>query len=232
MNSLTKIACTALALTSIAAPAVANSVDVNVTGRLVPVACTPSVVGGGIVNYGTIKAADLNSADGYTILSGHTLDFSIACDSPTRIALKAINGRTDTLVGENDGENGAPAPPEVQIFGLRGLTSVGLGLDGTRRIGGYALNMTSPMVDGVTATSIMQNGATWTVGLNALLYGGGASPRIWSWMDNGSPTVTPSALENFNASLHLVAFINKPSELDTTKPIVLNGLTTLEVIYL
>jgi hypothetical protein len=42
----------------------------------------------------------------------------------------------------------------------------------------------------------------------------------------------PDAIKNVTIDLKVQAYINKASELDLTKPVILDGLTTLELIYL
>ncbi|MNW06548.1 hypothetical protein D3C71_2029760 [compost metagenome] len=58
------------------------------------------------------------------------------------------------------------------------------------------------------------------------------SKSFWqpSWAATG--TLTPVAFKTLATTLEVQAFINKASELDITKPIQLDGLATLELIYL
>lgn len=100
----------------------ADSVDLKVIGTITPVACTPTLSGGGTVDYGTIKA-DTLKADDYTVLPMRTLDFSITCDGNAKVAVSAISGRPGTALGADEASNGAATVPAgVTLFGLDSAT--------------------------------------------------------------------------------------------------------------
>ncbi|MGA4583632.1 DUF1120 domain-containing protein [Enterobacter hormaechei] len=63
MNAMFKKGMLASALAVVASSALAaSSVDIQVTGKIVPSSCTPTFIsGGGIADYGTISASSLNS---------------------------------------------------------------------------------------------------------------------------------------------------------------------------
>ena len=42
----------------------------------------------------------------------------------------------------------------------------------------------------------------------------------------------PAAFKNLTINLTVQAYINKASELDLTKPVILDGLSTIELVYL
>ncbi|EMF07027.1 fimbrial protein [Serratia marcescens VGH107] len=114
--------------------------------------------------------------------------------------------------------------------------SVGLGtaFNGAK-IGGYTIG-TDPnsfTVDGKTATYIRStdNGKSWETGnpVFNIFYDAGAE-RLTSWSASGNPV--PVAFTTMNATMGVQAYINKTSELDLTQPVKLDGLTTLEIVYL
>ena len=79
----------ALALLATTASAfAADSVDVRVIGTIVPAACTPTLSGGGTVDYGTIKADTISATD-YTVLPEKQISFLDPCDAPAKVALNA-----------------------------------------------------------------------------------------------------------------------------------------------
>ncbi|MHA7848005.1 DUF1120 domain-containing protein [Serratia sp. D1N4] len=229
-----------LATTSLPVMA-AESVDIKVIGTISPVACSPSLSGGGVVDYGTIKTNTL-SADSYTALEEKQIDFAITCDGPAKVAIKAINGRPGTLptaLTENAGIGNA-SPTGIMFFnaGSANLGIVGLGLDGgaaadKNRIGGYStrIDPTTALVDGeaVDGISAQESTMAWGKASTGAMYNS-TSQRVISWAEPGS--LTPKAFTTMSAKLGVQAFINKTSELDLTHEITLDGLTTLELVYL
>ncbi|EKS7202333.1 DUF1120 domain-containing protein [Enterobacter asburiae] len=210
--------------------AFAESVDVKVNGTIIPAACTPALAGGGVVDYGNIKASTL-SADDYTTLPEKEIDFSITCDALAKVALNAVNDRPGTMAGVTEGYNGAATTP-VPVFGVSSAMGVGLGLDGTAKIGGYAVRLDPAKVtaDGSSVDGIKNGGAgstDWTGSPGSVFSN---APRYISWAKTGE--LTPVAFKVLAGKLGVQAYINKASELDLTHAIHLDGQTTLEVIYL
>ncbi|CAI0770411.1 DUF1120 domain-containing protein [Serratia quinivorans] len=214
----------------------ADSVDLKVIGTITPVACTPTLSGGGTVDYGTIKA-DTLKADDYTVLPVKSLDFSITCDGNAKVAVNAFSGRMGTTVGDAEATNGAATiPAGITLLGLDSTTvtmqAFGLGLDGTKKIGGYAtgIGVTGAKADGVEVDSINRYGSgVWTKAVTNNIMSSKTERHI-TWAATG--TLTPVAFKTLAAKLDVQAFINKASELDITKPIHLDGLATIELVYL
>jgi type 1 fimbria pilin len=233
IKQMQKTACAlaVLATTSLSAMA-ADSVDVRVIGTITPAACTPTLSGGGTVDYGTMKP-DTLSDTAYTLLSEQQLDFAITCDAPAKLALKAINGRPNTLAGGTEGVGGYGVPP-ITLLGSTVARAAGLGMDGTAKIGGFAVALKGDTVtaDGNTVSSLVSSnmGSSWSVG-NGGEIGGAAVANNWrSWGATG--TTTPVAFTNLAGKISVQAYLNHASELDLTKPVNLDGLTTIELIYL
>jgi type 1 fimbria pilin len=213
----------------------ADSVDVKVIGTISPVACTPTLSGGGTVDYGTIKS-DTLKADDYTVLPVKSLDFAITCDGNAKVAVKAINGRMGTAAGGTEDAKGSTKPPVALTIGGN---SFGLGLAGTKKIGGYALQTSNLTYDGKTAVAIY-NSADWAAD-TWISYAGGPGDKgvlininspVLKESVAATGTLVPIAFKNLAGKLEVQAYINKGSELDLTKPIQLDGLTTLELVYL
>lgn len=228
----TACALTVLATTSL--PALAESVDVRVIGTITPAACTPVLSGGGTIDYGSIHPTSLSST-AYTVLPVKSVDFAITCDAPAKIAVKAMNGRVGTAAGVNDTVNGAIAPSGVTLFGITNAAVVGLGLDGAAKIGGYAVQITPSTysADGTAVDGIYRNNPTdaaWGLSVSGNIYAGGAFNRQISWANSG--TTVPTAFTSIAGKLAVQAYLNHASELDLTKPVTLDGLTTIELVYL
>lgn len=212
----------------------AASIDVKVIGTIAPVACTPTLSGGGTVDYGKISTSLLSSTT-YSLLEEKKIDFAITCEAPVKMAVKAINGRPTTIAGAVEGASGFGNAPVSGFFGTTtsGTTSVaGLGLASEKKIGGYALRIdpTSVTTDEAKAdliTSTSNN--AWTKSTLGSLVST-ASTIQTTWAKVG--TATPVAFTTMSGKLGVQAYINKLSELDLTADITLDGLTTLELVYL
>lgn len=234
MNNMIKTAC-AVAVLATSANVMAESIDVRVIGTISPTACTPTLSGGGTIDYGTIKPESL-SKDDYTTLAEKTIDFAIQCDAPAKIAVKAINNRPDTVAGtSNDGVGGSSTTPTT-VFGSKTISVAGLGMAGDKRIGGYGVRIAGGTVqaDGKAVDGIYHDSTGKWAGVGTGANSGALyvyySTRYQSWAEAGK--VEPLAFTQLSGKLAVQAFINKQSELDLTKPITLDGSTTIELVYL
>ncbi|TNV09881.1 DUF1120 domain-containing protein [Buttiauxella sp. B2] len=224
----------ALLAASVGTAMAADSVDVKVIGQIIPAACTPALSGGGVIDYGKIKASTL-AADAYTVLPEMQIDFSLVCDAPAKVALKAINGRPGTMAGVTEGATNTAIVP-VTVWGTSTTSGgAGLGLDGTNKIGGYAVRIAANTVtaDGNAVDTLVQDNnyqsnSVYNKKVTGNLYAN--EGRITSWAAPG--TLTPIAFKVLAGKLGVQAYINKASALDLTHVNYLDGLTTIEVVYL
>ena len=204
------------------AMAAGDSIDVKVTGQFVPPACVPTVAGGAVFDYGSIKAATL-AVDNYTVLSAKKLDFNIVCDSPMKVAFKAVDQRKSSVV----------KTVGVSVLGrtINNDSDIlfGLGVDGTRNVGAFAMNIVSMYTDEVRASPLVSqdSGNSWTTDDHMWLYSADnklSAPSV----DN----TTPVAFTTLKGQISLQAALNKGSELDLTKITNLDGLTSIQMVYL
>ena len=65
----------------------ASTVDLTVTGLITPMACTPVLSSGGLVDFGKISRNDLNPSTG-TRLPHKYLTLTVNCNAPGRYALR------------------------------------------------------------------------------------------------------------------------------------------------
>ncbi|ENG6108749.1 DUF1120 domain-containing protein [Serratia liquefaciens] len=233
MKKMQITACALAVLTITSLPSYAKDIEVKVAGTITPSGCTPTLPGDGAIDYGMIKSDSL-TLDAYTKLERKDLVLTITCDAPVKLALEAKNGRPNTLAGvaTEDAISGAALSPVGSFIGSRGAPAVvGLGLSNSARIGGYAIHFGL----GVGAISITREGEAgkWTNGKSGEdnFYSIGVKRQL-SWMKAWSSIPEPDAIKNVTIYLKVQAYINKASELDLTKPVILDGLTTLELIYL
>ncbi|NNS10132.1 DUF1120 domain-containing protein [Erwinia sp. JH02] len=229
MNAVKKTAC-ALAVLATSTAVMAESIDVKVIGTITPTACKPTLTGGGTIDYGTINPNTLKK-DEFTILAEKKIDFAITCDAPAKVAIAAKSGRGESAVNK-DGKL-TVISTHIPLFGAPNAHAVGLGLDGTKGVGGYSLRLQAGTMqaDGKNVDSIQSNGnpTAWGKTEYGALFNL-SGQRYASWAATG--TLTPIAFTTLSGKLGAQAYINKASELDLTKPVKLDGLTTLELVYL
>lgn len=194
----------------------ASSVDLNVQGRITPTACTPRLSSGGMIDYGTISQQDLNLATG-TRLPVKSLQVSLACDGPSRFALRMRDNR--------DGS----ATVNSEIY-------YGLGLDGSgNRVGLYSMSFdpTHTLIDTaaqVYGTESTTGGLAWrTANLNPISIG--ATSYLGFTQLEGS-TAGPSAIQELISTVKIEAVINARQNLDLSQDVRLDGSATMEVLYL
>lgn len=225
-----------LATTAMSAQA-ADSIDVIVKGTITPAACTPTLAGGGVIDYGTMNPSILN-ATGMTLLDIKDVNFSISCDAPAAVAIKTSSSRKLTAAGvTSEGSNGVALPPAtLSIFGATpGTVGVmGLGLSDGKKVGGFGMRMlpTSITADGSAVRGLYSNnsGSTWNLmssGSLAAL----TNNEIVSWAAN-TGALQPLNFENLSGTLQVQAYINEKSALTISKPVLLDGLATMELVYL
>ena len=224
---------TLMAVTS--TQAMAESVELAVKGTIIPAACTPSITGE--INYGNVTAEQLSATD-YTVLDKKEVDFAINCDAPVKVAIRTINGQPGTVAGGGPILANTSQQSPVDLLGMVKPTIVGLGADGEDAIGGYAIGLVTA---GMTADSedmkpkySTDNGSKWTSSLDSIsnLYRvtTAGTALLYTWNLDG--VLGAAAIKDFSAKLAVQAYLNKKSELDTGKAIQLNGLTTIELVYL
>src|SRR3546814_16778843 len=98
MNSILKLSfAAAFCVSAFATAAHAESIDVRVIGTITPPSCTPTLTGGGIVDYGKILSSKL-SMTAYNRLSTKDVPFSIVCTGPARIAVRATDNRSSSQI--------------------------------------------------------------------------------------------------------------------------------------
>jgi hypothetical protein len=211
----TLIALAGLALLSGGAHA-ASTVDLAVTGLITPMACTPLLSGGGLVDFGKISRNDLNLNNG-TRLPHKYLTLTVNCNAAGRFALRMRDNRDGT------------AHVNSEIF-------YGLGLDTSgNKIGVYSVSFDpkQTQVDDlavVYGTESTTGGVAWrTSNLNPIDVG---SRSLLGFTDVVGSTVGPSAIQNLTSILKLEATLNARKNLDLSVETPMDGSATLEVVYL
>ncbi|MBS0906154.1 DUF1120 domain-containing protein [Pantoea dispersa] len=229
MKKMMKTAC-ALAVLAASANVMAESVEVKLIGTISPASCTPTLSGTGNVDYGSILSDSLNPT-GYTKLADKETQLSIVCDAPAKVAIQAVSGRKDSTVSDGtEGTSGAAAPVSA-VSMPAGFGVVGLGISNGKKVGAYGVAISDVTLNSIAAKAIQSDDKqSWNDSNASSLYKADGSTSYLSWSDAGE--VTPAAFETMNARLTVKTYLNKTSDLDLSKPVQLDGLTTIELVYL
>lgn len=193
-----------------------STVELNVKGLITPVACTPTLSAGGLVDFGKISQQDLNLTTG-TRLPAKSLNLSVDCNGPVRYALRMRDNRDGT------------AHVNSEIYYGLGLDSAG------NKLGVYSVSFdpkqtvadTLPVTYGTESTT---GGVAWrTSNSNPIDIG---SRSLLGFTDLAGSTAGPSAIQNLTSTLTLEAVINAKQNLDLSVETPMDGSATLEVVYL
>lgn len=211
----------------------ADSVDLKVGGSIAPASCTPTLDNGGTLDYGVIKT-DTLKAGAYTALPDRGIDLTITCDSKAKIALRGISERKGSLAGFAENSSGVGTVyPSTKLPEMDTSSVTGLGFDSGKKIGGYAAKIApDATIDGQAAVVISQSKTypSWSLkNSDTEIISAFPGTRV-SWAAKGE--TNPISFKTMVARLVIRAYINEPSSLDLTKPIKLDGLATLELMYL
>ncbi|WP_165774488.1 DUF1120 domain-containing protein [Herbaspirillum robiniae] len=211
------LAFTALAASLISGAAVAGpSAELKVAGTIKPPACQPSFSGGGVADFGTIPSASLVVGQ-HKKLPWKNIPFSITCDAPIKVALKATDNRASSAV--------------TSATGSDANFTYGLGTVAGKKVGGYHLGMAANAVttDGATPRLLYSTDGnqSWTI-----TDGGGqfAKDRALAW--TGASGTMPAAFSNITGAIWIRVSLEKPENLPLTQDVPLDGSATLEVLYL
>lgn len=213
--ALAASACLAVTLSSGASAS--STVDLTITGRILPTSCTP-VLSTSTVNLGNISISDLN-LETPTPLTAATVAVTVSCDSPAQFALRGIDNNPGSAWKTDD-------------------TAFGMGLNGTEKIGYFNMRFldTSLQGDGVTVIGLNSvDQVNWTAA-PITDPEGGSGPAIshgenyLGFGDTGTLIVKP--IERLQGTLEVRATIAPRDSLDTTTDITLDGSATIELTYL
>lgn len=193
-----------------------STVELNVKGLITPVACTPTLSAGGLVDFGKISQQDLNLTTG-TRLPAKSLNLSVDCNGPVRYALRMRDNRDGT------------AHVNSEIY-------YGMGLDNSgNKIGVYSVSFdpkqtVADTLPGLYGTESTTGGVAWrTSNRNPIDIG---ARSLLGFTDLEGSTAGPSAIQTLTSTLTLEAVVNAKQNLDLSTDIPLDGSGTLEVVYL
>ncbi|MCU4369585.1 DUF1120 domain-containing protein [Acinetobacter courvalinii] len=213
-----------------------NTVDLSVTGNIVPGSCNLNFVGGGLVNYGVIKAQDLSND--YTLLPEKELSFTFACAQPTIVGFSLVTQRPDTMVLKDTSSsesNGFGVPPIPLLEPVSNNIGTGIGLDASgNKLGGigFRIKNNASNLDGqFDVTKLYSNigGDQYShFGENDLINNATGDVYFFGLSSSGNQ---PVIFNRLTGILEMQAYLNKMDELDLDQSFVLNGLVTFMLFY-
>lgn len=220
----------AAALTACAAPVLAEpSVVLKVTARLTNSSCTPTVGGGGGVNYGPIALNTL-SATSTNQLGQQNVDLTIHCASETKVSWNFADNYADSAAkievadtNINGGVASTTAPN--RLYGV-GKTAGGV------NIGNFAMfvKVDSAVSDGnaVDVLYMADNNGTWTKSSTGEGYG--ANTRDYTVATKG--TTAPLAFVDATFPLVTSLAVQDTTTLAITDNTDIKGQLTISLRYL
>ncbi|MEO6677473.1 MAG: DUF1120 domain-containing protein [Pseudomonas sp.] len=196
----------------------AASVDLTVSGTVIPTSCIPAFAGGSNVDLGRIFSATLNPA-AQNNLPPRDITLKIACDAPAAVEIAVTDNRGATKV---PGLTFNGRTNDALYFGLGSTKGVG--------IGGFGLLTGQPLTDGNPQMFLVRSPAdpTWRAPVSGLVSN---APVSYSW--GPSAAAGPAAARLHAFPMKVAAAIRATSELPpTTDEFLLDGSVTFDVYYL
>ncbi|EBW7589057.1 hypothetical protein DQE12_12550 [Salmonella enterica subsp. salamae serovar Sofia] len=223
----------ATAVAAVLASSAANAAStalLKVTGLLSVAACTPTLSGGGTVNYNRIHLADLD-ATGTNQLGTKNITLTITCPAATKAGWTITDDQADTHPGASvitinnaDVANGSISDTS-ESYGV-GETAGGV------KIGAYSIftDINFVTADGVKADVISGNAVspTWQKSTTGVIKNGNAEVMTVATAGSTDPLAFTTAVFPLKTSLA----IQGTSVLAVTDDTDLNGQATITVKYL
>ncbi|AWF34458.1 DUF1120 domain-containing protein [Klebsiella oxytoca] len=214
---------------SVSTAMAAETAVMKVQGTLTNAACTPSLSNGGVVDYGYIHLSELSATE-INPLEEKTIDLTISCTSPTKVAWDGLDNQSSSrpspLLSVKNYDGNMTSSVTDFSYGM-GETDAGV------KIGNYALYVdTSPVADGKSGTLIGRNtdwsaDASWTDGVN------GQRSDQMSWLTVATTgSLEPVAFTTATFQLKVHATLQDTTTLAIKDDTKINGQATFTLHYL
>lgn len=223
----------ATAVAAVLASGAANAAStalLKVTGLLSVAACTPTLSGGGTVDYGRIHLADLSST-GTNQLGTKNISLTITCPAATKAGWTITDDHADTHPGASvitinnaDAANGSVSDTSMS-YGV-GKTTGGV------KIGAYSIftDISNVTADGVKVDAISGTAVspTWQKTTTGIIKNGNAEVMTVAATGSTAPLAFTTSIFPLKTSLA----IQSTAALAVTDDTNLDGQATITVKYL
>ncbi|MBN3836266.1 DUF1120 domain-containing protein [Burkholderia sp. Ac-20344] len=235
------VAVASLLLSTAAFAAPPPSVDLAITGKIVPGACTITTPFGNEIDYGTLSTAQLNW-DTDTKLGSKFFPYAlhIQCPAKTRISISVSDNRQDSAGGNTDFIEG---PKDTGGWSAIPHSGAGLGFDRAgHKIGAYSASVGQWDADSVFVHGGVLQGASGDVvsdwaGLPGSTVAGWYPPEpqgvtyVFTNYDGGGDTSIVAA-EDYSVGLSVSAAIAPAKTLTLDSIVKLDGAMLFTLNYL
>lgn len=229
MKNFMRYGLVAIFVSGVAIPSIAaTSLDLKVSGSIVPPACTPTFAsGGGVVDFGNIRMATLSLTKDTALPDIKRVPVVITCQQPARFGLTFIDQRKVSVKSTT-----------VRPTNMNMDANLGLGVNSDNaKIGAYAMGIDEDTLKNKanqTRWVITNNGGSNWMGSNT---GDHYSPitglgsTTYSFTADTATNV-PSAEEQIKFDLVVGAVISDLTSLKVKDEVKLDGLTLISLVYL
>lgn len=217
-NKVLSLALVAVGFASTFAVA-ADSVNLEVSGTIVPTACTPTSNVGSVIEYGDILASSLNAIRP-TTLNIMPVTLTMSCAGPVKAAWQVIDNRTGTARTDL-----IPIMPVGDLY----YYGMGTAPDGTAIGGIQLLYGSSPTGDGISKDDIISRdeGQSWTANNESYI-----NPGMLFSMAENLTAPDPGVYVTHTMSMYVSPQIGPTNDLPTMQTIPFEGNISFEIIYL
>lgn len=208
----------------------ASTADLDVAGSITPGPCLPTIMGGGVIDYGEISASRLQGLD-YFDLGFRAVTFNIKCAGPMLIGLAGIGQTNDSIARVNQYRvfGGYISPDTSDLFGLGWTTN-------NDRIGAalatLAVNELDDQGNRISAIVSTDGGNAWSGTSSGQL--GATYGRINSFATLGS--LAPRTVSDVSGRIGVSSIVSVTrsglDDLNLKERIDIDGSLTLELVYL
>ncbi|EIK97818.1 hypothetical protein PMM47T1_04879 [Pseudomonas sp. M47T1] len=217
MNTIKSVVAAALLASTATSAIAASSVDLAVTGSIVPMSCTPTLSRGDVV-FSKISSSDLKTGAHTMIAQEHLQTLNINCQAATLFGIRGVDNRAGT-----HGNSMFVTP-----YGL-GLTPSG------EKTGAHYLEVypTRSTVDGKPAfvTVGTEDGSSWIPSSSGERGIRNFGPLL-GFNDTLGVTTGPIPIKDAALGLKHYLVINDAATLTLNEEVLLDGSASIEVVYL
>lgn len=191
----------------------AETANLALKGEIRPAACGVTLDNGGVIDFGTIRAASLNAKE-MTRLPVQNTILHVQCDAPTHVSVDFMDNRA------------ASSLPYVSTYAQN---YYGIGMNGDAKIGSYAIAIAGSITDGQAAAPIASkdSGTSW-LRMTGVYYT--QSNALYSWAKDSANT--PSLVQSVEQPIALYVSIAPRNSLGVIDEVVLDGSATISITYL